>query len=70
MTRFEISRLPWVSLTSTQHGGEDWEWRLMQGEETLVSGRGYTRQIECVAAVDALKKHVAAAAVMDSTGSV
>lgn len=67
MTRFEISCFPWVSLTSTQHGGEDWEWRLMRGREVLVSRRGYTSQKACAGAVCALREYASTAEVMDCT---
>lgn len=61
MTHFEISCLPWVSLTSTLHGGEDWEWRLVRSGEVLASGKGYISREVCAAAVNALQQHAGAA---------
>lgn len=69
MTSFEISCFPWVSLTSTRHGGGDWQWRLMGEGEILASGRGYTSQKECAAAVQVLRKHAATAELTDCTSA-
>lgn len=57
LDKFEVFRASEVRLTSTQFGGGDWRWRLIDAaNKTLVEGGGYRSKRACVLAVSLLRE--------------
>jgi len=60
--RFEIYRLPTVSLLTRLRGGGEWRWRFCASDGRIVARSGrYPSHQACLDAVDALRRRASVA---------
>ncbi|KQX26102.1 MULTISPECIES: YegP family protein [unclassified Sphingomonas] len=63
--RFEIYRVPTVSLLSRLRGRGDWRWQFCGSDGSIVArSGGYPSHQACLAAVDALRRRASVAAIV------
>lgn len=63
--RFEIYRMPTVSLLSRLRGRGDWRWQFCGTDGSLVARSGaYPSHQACLAAVDALRRRASVATIV------
>jgi uncharacterized protein YegP (UPF0339 family) len=63
--RFEIFRVPTVSLLSRLRGRSDWQWQFCGSDGSIVARSGsYPSHQACLAAVDALRRRASVAIIV------